>query len=68
MVELSGRTLREEGAGTSDIESKVTGLRPGEKLYEELLISDNTKVTAHERITRTREDFVPWPLLAPLLV
>lgn len=33
--------MREQGAGTSDIESKVTGLRPGEKFYGELLISDN---------------------------
>lgn len=68
MIELSGRTMREQGAGTSDIKSKVTGLRLGEKFYEELLISDNPKVTAHERITRAREDFVAWPLLALLLV
>jgi len=38
----------------------VTGLRPGEKLYEELLIGDNPKPTQHARIMKAHEDFLPW--------
>lgn len=60
MVQLSGLTLRDESNPTGDIEIKVTGLRPGEKLYEELLIGDNPEPTAHERIMKAREDYVRW--------
>jgi len=67
MVELSGLTVREEGADTGDIEIKVTGLRPGEKLYEELLIGDNPESTAHPRIMKAHEPFLPWSELAPEL-
>ncbi|MDI1341222.1 nucleoside-diphosphate sugar epimerase/dehydratase [Polaromonas sp.] len=67
MVELSGLTVREEGAGTGDIEIKVTGLRPGEKLYEELLIGDNPESTAHPRIMKAHEPFLSWSELAPEL-
>jgi len=67
MVELSGLTVREEGADTGDIEIKVTGLRPGEKLYEELLIGDNPKSTAHPRIMKAHEPFLSWSELAPEL-
>ena len=42
--------------------------RPGEKLYEELLIGDNPVGTAHERIMKAREVFVPWAELSPVLV
>ncbi len=68
MAQLSGLTLRDEHNPHGDIEVNITGLRPGEKLYEELLIGDNPQGTAHERIMKAREDFVPWPALAPLLV
>ena len=68
MTQLSGLTLRDEGNPHGDIEIKVTGLRPGEKLYEELLIGNNPEGTAHERIMKARENFVAWPQLAPLLV
>lgn len=68
MARLSGLTLRDERNPHGDIEIQVTGLRPGEKLYEELLIGDNPESTAHERIMKAREEFVVWPLLAPLLV
>ena len=68
MAQLSGLTLRDDRSPNGDIDIKVTGLRPGEKLYEELLIGDNPEATAHERIMRAREDFVAWPQLAPLLV
>ncbi len=68
MAQLSGLTLRDERHPKGDIEIQITGLRPGEKLYEELLIGDNPEATANERIMKAREDFVPWPELAPVLV
>jgi FlaA1/EpsC-like NDP-sugar epimerase len=68
MAQLSGLTLRDADNPDGDIEIEVTGLRPGEKLYEELLIGDNPKDTVHERIMKAHEDYVAWPVLAPLLV
>ena len=62
-MELSGLTLRNEKNPRGDIEIKVTGLRPGEKLYEELLIGDNPKITQHPRILKAQEKFVPWAQL-----
>ncbi|MEJ6024053.1 polysaccharide biosynthesis protein [Ramlibacter sp. PS4R-6] len=64
MVALSGLTLRDERQPDGDVEIAVTGLRPGEKLHEELLIGDNPEATPHPRIMRAREDFLPWPELA----
>jgi FlaA1/EpsC-like NDP-sugar epimerase len=63
MVELSGMTLRDELHPDGDIELTVTGLRPGEKLYEELLIGDNPKPTQHPRIMKAQEQFLSWPKL-----
>jgi FlaA1/EpsC-like NDP-sugar epimerase len=60
IVELSGMTVRDELHPDGDIELTVTGLRPGEKLYEELLIGDNPKPTQHPRIMRAQEQFLPW--------
>lgn len=60
MVKLSGLTVRDDAHPYGDIAIEVTGLRPGEKLYEELLIGDNPIATAHPRILKAREDFVPW--------
>ncbi len=60
IVALSGLSLRNEKTPHGDIEIKVTGLRPGEKLYEELLIGDNPKPTQHPRILKAQEKFVPW--------
>jgi len=68
MAQLSGLSLRDENHPSGDIEIRITGLRPGEKLYEELLIGDNPEPTAHRRIMKAREDFVAWPELAPILV
>ena len=68
MAQLSGLTLCDACNPDGDIELKITGLRPGEKLYEELLIGDNPEGTAHERIMKAHEDFVPWAELAPVLV
>ncbi len=63
MIELSGLTLRDPDNPTGDIEIQVTGLRPGEKLYEELLIGDNPQTTTHPRIMRASEEFLTWPTL-----
>jgi len=67
MVQLSGLTVRDESNPAGDIEICVTGLRPGEKLYEELLIGDNPEPTAHERIMKAREDFVQWEKFVAVL-
>ena len=68
MAQLSGLSLRDEHNPEGDIEIQITGLRPGEKLYEELLIGDNPEKTAHQRIMKAHEDFVSWNELAPILV
>jgi FlaA1/EpsC-like NDP-sugar epimerase len=60
MVELSGLTVRDERNPDGDIEIEIKGLRPGEKLYEELLIGDTPKPTPHPKIMRAHEDFIPW--------
>jgi FlaA1/EpsC-like NDP-sugar epimerase len=63
MVELSGLSVKNPQSGEGDIEIVVTGLRPGEKLYEELLIGENPTSTTHPRIMMAREDFLPWEAL-----
>ncbi len=60
MVELSGLTVKDDEQPDGDIAIEVTGLRPGEKLYEELLIGDDPKPTAHPRIMKAHEEFIPW--------
>ena len=60
MIELSGFSVKDEENPDGDIEITVTGLRPGEKLYEELLIGDNPTPTSHPWIMRAREDFLNW--------
>ncbi len=60
MVELSGLTVLDQNNPMGDIEIQVTGLRPGEKLYEELLIGDNPLPTGHPRIMKAHEEFMPW--------
>jgi FlaA1/EpsC-like NDP-sugar epimerase len=67
MVELSGLTIRDDANPNGDIEIQVTGLRPGEKLYEELLIGDNPEPTQHARIMKAHEEFLSWPALQPHL-
>ncbi len=59
MIELSGMTVRDHDNPFGDIELRVVGLRPGEKLYEELLIEDAPLVTAHPRIRKAVEGFLP---------
>ncbi|EWS65920.1 UDP-N-acetyl-alpha-D-glucosamine C6 dehydratase [Hydrogenophaga sp. T4] len=64
MVELSGLSLIDDDNPDGDIEIQITGLRPGEKLFEELLIGDNPKPTSHARIMKAHEEYLAWPLLA----
>ncbi|MGH8847665.1 MAG: UDP-N-acetylglucosamine 4,6-dehydratase family protein, partial [Polaromonas sp.] len=63
MVELSGMKVRDDAHPEGDIEIAITGLRPGEKLYEELLIGDNPTPTDHLRIMKAHEDYLDWPEL-----
>lgn len=69
MASLSGLRPRLEGdpGGEGDITIKITGLRPGEKLYEELLIGADARATAHPKIMTAQEGFLPMPELVPLL-
>lgn len=60
MIELSGLTLRDVTSPDGDIEISITGLRPGEKLYEELLIGENAIPTEHPRIMKAHEEFLNW--------
>ena len=62
MIRLSGLTPSSPSV-PGDIDIKVTGLRPGEKLYEELLIDDNAMPTQHTRIMMAQEDKIPPPRL-----
>jgi FlaA1/EpsC-like NDP-sugar epimerase len=52
--------VKDEQTPDGDIEIDITGLRPGEKLYEELLIGDNPQSTLHPRIMRAQEEFIAW--------
>lgn len=63
MVELSGLTVKDADNPEGDIQIVITGLRPGEKLYEELLIGDDPKPTQHPRIMKAREDYLSWEQL-----
>jgi FlaA1/EpsC-like NDP-sugar epimerase len=60
MVHLSGLSIRSEKNPHGDISIEFTGLRPGEKLYEELLIGDNVVSTGHPMIMSAHEDHLPW--------
>lgn len=64
MIELSGLTLKSAANPNGDIEIRVIGLRPGEKLFEELLIGNNPAATIHPRIMTAHEDFLHWPELS----
>ena len=63
LVELSGLQVRDAEQPDGDIAFEFIGLRPGEKLYEELLIGDNPAPTAHPRIMKAHEAFMTWPEL-----
>lgn len=68
MIELSGFSLRNEHNPDGQIEIEITGLRPGEKLYEELLIGCNPEPTLHPRIMVAHEEFICWDELSNRLL
>jgi len=63
MIILSGLTVKDSKNLNGDIEIKITGLRPGEKLYEELLIGNNPQKTIHPKIQKTSDPFIPFDQL-----
>ncbi len=67
MIHLSGLSVRSEKNPHGDIAIEFSGLRPGEKLYEELLIGDNVVATQHPMIMSAHEDYLPWDELKPKL-
>lgn len=60
MIRLCGLSVRDRDHPDGDIEITEVGLRPGEKLYEELLIGENSGPTVHKRIMMAHEDYLPW--------
>ena len=67
MIHLSGLEIKDEAYPAGEIEICFTGLRPGEKLYEELLIGDHVSKTSHPRIMRAEEQIIPWMELEKML-
>jgi len=67
MIQLSGLTIRDPANPEGDIEIKYTGLRPAEKLFEELLIGKNVAGTDHPMIMRAVEHALPWDAVSGLL-
>ena len=63
MIELSGFSIKSSSTPDGDIEIKITELRPGEKLYEELLIGKDSGITSHSRIMKASETYSSWPKL-----
>lgn len=69
LIQLSGLSVKDENNLKGDIEITYTGLRPGEKLYEELLIAgDNVQKTEHSRIMTAEEHYLPFDQLSSVLV
>ena len=67
MIRLSGLEVKDESHPDGDIEIEYTGLRPGEKLYEELLIGDNVSDTDNPLIMRAEEEMLTWDEISPIL-
>lgn len=67
MIHLMGYIIKDERNPSGDIAIEYTGLRPGEKLYEELLIGEQVTGTDHPKIMRAEEDFLRWPEIEALL-
>lgn len=67
MVHLSGYSVRDETNPNGNIELKFTGLRPGEKLYEELLIDSEADKTSHPKIFKAHEDYITWKNLESVI-
>lgn len=67
MVELSGMTVKDGQNPDGDIAIEMIGLRPGEKLYEELLVGEDHMPTSHQSIMKANEEFISWPKLKTVL-
>ncbi len=67
MIELCGLTVKNQDHSDGDIEIVTVGMRPGEKLYEELLIGNDPRPTEHPRIMMANEHYLPWSKLRPAL-
>ncbi len=67
MIHLMGYDVRDENSYRGDIAIEYSGLRPGEKLFEELLIGESVTGTEHPKIMRAEEDYLPWEVLEPML-
>ena len=67
MIKLMGFTIKNKTNLNGDIEIKITGLRTGEKLYDELLIGDNPQKTIHPKIQKIMDPYIPFNKLKPLL-
>ena len=67
MIHLSGLEVKNESNPNGEIEIKITGLRPGEKLFEELLIGENVSKTKHPMIMRAKEEMLTWSELSAIL-
>lgn len=67
MIDLAGLSIRDADNPEGDIELAITGLRAGEKLYEELLIDADAQITEHPRIHSAEEDHLTWAELSPKL-
>jgi len=63
MIQLSGKTIRDKNNPEGDIEIIFTGLRPGEKLYEELLIDEKSESTEHKQIMRALDNGINWKIV-----
>ena len=68
MIHLSGFQPRNSNYPDGDIEIKITGLRPGEKLNEELIIGENVYSTEHEQILKAEESFLGWENIEELIL
>lgn len=67
MVKLYGKQLHRETGNPTDIKIEVEGLRPGEKMYEELFINDSHRQTEVTKIFTAEESWMPWAVLSPRL-
>ena len=67
LIYLHGKTLKDEDNPRGSIEIQYTGLRSGEKLYEELLIDETAQATVHPKISRAEESYIEWQKLSPIL-
>ena len=67
MIKLSGLTVKNRYNFDGDIEIKITGLRQGEKLYEELLIGDNPEDTIHPKIKKAKDPYLEWHKLSSII-